>query len=25
LADRQDTIVKDGLNEFFNILDRQFS
>jgi AcrR family transcriptional regulator len=25
LADRQDTIVKDGLNEFFSILDRQFS
>jgi AcrR family transcriptional regulator len=25
LADRQDTIVKDGLNEFFNILDRQLS
>jgi AcrR family transcriptional regulator len=25
LADRQDTIVKDGLNEFFSILDRQLS
>jgi AcrR family transcriptional regulator len=25
LADRQDTIVKDGLNEFFSILDRQSS
>jgi hypothetical protein len=25
LADRQDTIVKDGLNEFFSILDRPSS
>jgi hypothetical protein len=25
LADRQERIVKDGLNEFFSILDRQSS